>query len=456
MRSLPIADIQRFVHERFPKFGLNKQKEIVRLLAEIAGRDRCGFDAILQDHHYEQKDFLSIKTFLLKKRFPRLTAAERASVTYLPCDFLKLEQPIKEAPDQDTPFQPKNIYVEKSVSGCGLAKRFSEFFPEARVSEIDRYKDFVSRQPEFGLHDYNQRLDNVFIIREQFDFFQECPCSAGASSCGYHIMNAGFGCGYDCEYCFLQGYTNAPGILFPGNLDEFFSRFRDYYRPGMRLGTGQFTDSLMFDHITRFSSELVGFFRHFPDIVFEFKTKSDNVEHLLKTPASPNIQISWTLNPEPVVASVEHKTASLQKRLDAAVRCAAAGFRVGFHFDPIVIYDGWRKDYGSLVNKIFDLIPSERIGWISLGGLRMTKTLRQVIEARFPHGLVLNCEQIMEEDGKIRYPLRQRRDIYRMMIEQIKSAGYRGELYLCMEDPVLIRELGITSFGCGRAVPCTG
>ena len=214
MRSLPIADIQRFVHERFPKFGLNKQKEIVRLLAEIAGRDRCGFDAILQDHHYEQKDFLSIKTFLLKKRFPRLTAAERASVTYLPCDFLKLEQPIKEAPDQDTPFQPKNIYVEKSVSGCGLAKRFSEFFPEARVSEIDRYKDFVSRQPEFGLHDYNQRLDNVFIIREQFDFFQECPCSAGASSCGYHIMNAGSVADMIVNIAFCRATRTRRGSFF--------------------------------------------------------------------------------------------------------------------------------------------------------------------------------------------------------------------------------------------------
>ncbi|HSA31667.1 MAG TPA: hypothetical protein P5160_07705, partial [Candidatus Omnitrophota bacterium] len=399
MRSSTTAEIRQFVQERFPQFGLNKQKEIVRLLAEIDRRDHCGFDAILLERHYEQKDFLAIKSFLLKRRFPTLTATERASVTYLPCDFLKVQQPGPEAPGEGALFQPKNIYVEKSVSDCGLAERLSCAFPEARVSEIDRYKDFVSRQPEFDLREYNQRLDNVFIIREQFDFFQECPCSAGASSCGYHIMNAGFGCGYDCEYCFLQGYTNAPGILFPGNLDEFFSRFREYYRPGMRLGTGQFTDSLMFDHITRFSSELVGFFRQFPDVVFEFKTKSCNIEHLLRSPASPNIQVSWTLNPERIISSVEHKTASLQERLDAAVQCAKAGFRVGFHFDPIIIYDGWQKEYGELIKEVFNSISVEGIGWISLGGLRMTKTLRQVIEARFPHGLLLNAEQIMETDG---------------------------------------------------------
>lgn len=110
--------------------------------------------------------------------------------------------------------------------------------------------------------------ENVFIIREQFDFFQPCPCAPGARSCGYHIMNAGFGCGYDCAYCFLQGYINAPGLVFPGNLDDFFTQFKACDRPGMRIGSGQFTDSLLFDHITGFSSELIRFFRDFPDVYF--------------------------------------------------------------------------------------------------------------------------------------------------------------------------------------------
>lgn len=182
--------------------------------------------------------------------------------------------------------------------------------------------------------------------------------------------------------------------------------------------------------------------------IFEFKTKSRNVDSLIKNPASPNIQISWTVNPDPVIHDVELGTASLNERLEAAVRCVQAGFRVGFHFDPIIFYDGWESDYRAVIERIFDKIPADRIGWISLGCLRMTKMLRQVIEARFPQSMILDAEQILEKDGKIRYPLRVRKSIYRSMIDAIRAHGYTGELYLCMEDPDLSRKFGISPFGC--------
>ncbi len=41
----------------------------------------------------------------------------------------------------------------------------------------------------------------------------------------------------------------------------------------------------------------------------------------------------------------EHGTASLSERLLAARRCQDAGYRLGFHFDPIVEYPNWEDDY---------------------------------------------------------------------------------------------------------------
>ncbi len=446
LRPLPVEAVQKFISETFKNFGLNKQKEIVRLLVEISRREKCDFKLLLQDAHYRQKDFFTIKNFLLARRFPSLNPEERASAQYLQCDFLGAGQEAAALRGSFQVFNPRNIYVEKEMSGCGLARRFSEHFPNAQLQTIEHYRDFVSGQT-FDCVEYNQRLKNVFILKEMFDFFQPCPCSPGALSCGYHIMNAGFGCGYECAYCFLQGYANAPGILFPGNLEEFFGRFKTYVRPGLRLGTGQFTDSLLFDHITHFSSAIIEFFRQFPDVIFEFKTKSSNIEQLLKAPAAENIQISWTLNPQNMIDQAEFGTASLSERLGAARRCAEAGFRVGFHFDPMIIYDGWQEDYGSIIERIFENIPGPQIGWISLGCLRMTKVLRQTIEARFPDVMILNAEQVLEKDGKIRYPLRIRKILYRFMLEKIRAQGYQGEVYLCMDNAALSRELGIVPFG---------
>jgi spore photoproduct lyase len=42
------------------------------------------------------------------------------------------------------------------------------------------------------------------------------------------------------------------------------------------------------------------------------------------------------MNPQQVIDLDEHGTASLSERLLAARRCQNAGYRLGFHFDPIV------------------------------------------------------------------------------------------------------------------------
>jgi spore photoproduct lyase len=46
--------------------------------------------------------------------------------------------------------------------------------------------------------------------------------------------------------------------------------------------------------------------------------------------------ISWSLNPERVIHSEEHKSASLAERISAARQCQEWGYPVGFHFEEIV------------------------------------------------------------------------------------------------------------------------
>jgi len=124
------------------------------------------------------------------------------------------------------------------------------------------------------------------VIKESFDFFRLCPCTPHAYGCGYHIANLGMGCPMECTYCYLQDYTNAPGIAFPANLDDFFDAFKNYEHD-IRLGSGEFTDSLVFDNLTEYSPQIIDFFRQYPNARFEFKTKTNNIDLILKAnPAS--------------------------------------------------------------------------------------------------------------------------------------------------------------------------
>ena len=62
-----IKSIDRYLADNFPRLGINKRREIKRLLFEIAKRDNLKIEDILDK---KISSFAQIKTLLLKKRYP--------------------------------------------------------------------------------------------------------------------------------------------------------------------------------------------------------------------------------------------------------------------------------------------------------------------------------------------------------------------------------------------------
>jgi len=442
-----INGIKKYVNFSFSRFGVNKKREIVRLTYEIAKREKISFSSVLKN--LKGKDFVSIKEILLHRRFPDSYTKEYPARFYLP----KLEiNPANKVNLVRKPLgfsngvkisrpalYPKNIYIEDMAKDSYMACRLKELFPAANFKQINSLKDYLKCK-SFSLKDYNQRQDNFFVIKERYDFLKKCPCTARAVSCGYNILNIGFGCVYECNYCFLQEYQNSPGIIIPANLDDFFLRLKKIkkHSPGIfgfrRIGSGEFTDSLSLDWITGFSCQIIDFFKKLPKMFFEFKTKSNNIQNILNSKPQKNIVISWSLNPKKVIAENEFYTATLQERISAAVACASAGFKVGFHFDPVIYYAGWQKDYEKTVNFTFDNIKENYIAWISLGTLRFKPSLKKIIENRFPENRILNEELVLGFDGKMRYPDYLRVEMYRDMLGWIRKRSKKPSVYLCMEE----------------------
>ena len=105
-------------------------------------------------------------------------------------------------------------------------------------------------------------------------------------------------------------------------------------------------------------------------------------------------------------------TASLTARLKAAERAVAAGFRVAFHFDPLIYFPGWEEAYRRAVARLGEAVPSGAIAWISLGALRFLPPLRRIILDRFPQSRLAAQEMVTAPDGKLRYFKSLRIDIY--------------------------------------------
>ncbi len=236
-------------------FGVNKKREIARLVYEISKREGILPEEVIKEIVSKHAPFARVKENLLRRRFPDSYSKSVSFRIHLP----KLELPEKEIARVSRKFYPKKIYFEKQAENSSVLLNFKNRFPKADLVGMGSLKEFMDRNRGFDIEAYNRRKENVFLIRQSSDYFKKCPCTKEAVSCGYHVFNLGFGCIFDCTYCFLQEYTNIPGIVFPVNLEDYFGSFAKYKRKGMRLGTGEFSDSLMLDDITGYSSPIVAF-----------------------------------------------------------------------------------------------------------------------------------------------------------------------------------------------------
>lgn len=426
------------IESYFPGFKINKKQEIERLIYEISKRDRISSKKIIKS--LIPGNFDTVKRQLLKKRYPYSSLHNEINKPYLPKFSISPDMAFN---IKKSKFSPKRILVERAVKSSYLTDNFKKSFPHALIIEIEslkKYKKFCKNP------DYNKRRETIIITEERYDFFKKCPCTKGSIYCGYHIFNLGFGCISDCTYCFLQEYTNSLGIIFPVNIESFFEKFKEYKRPGMRIGTGEFSDSLMLDHITEYSPQITGFFRNYPDVVFEFKTKSSNIENLLKVKHAGNIVVSWSLNPQRTIDKNEFLTANLQKRLRSAERCAKAGYKIGFHFDPIIYSKAWEKEYKDVIDNIFCYVKPKDIAWISLGTFRFKPELKPIIENRFPSNEILDEELLLGFDNKLRYPDGIRQKIYSSLLKSLKKHSKKLHIYLCMEESSMWNDLRMNPY----------
>jgi len=447
--------ILELLRESVPvKFGVNKENELTRLAYEICLRDNVSpetlFDEIGMRGLVEQGRgglFHNVKRRLLWKRYPLFRSGDDPG--FLP---LKISEDDKEYPAWNGTLAPDTIFVEKSEKNKEWTKRFLEKFPGAGITEINSFKEGVNSLPRPAQAElYNNRHDKIFLIRNKDAFIKICPCTKGYKRCGYWILNTGFGCPIDCSYCFLQSYSNSPGLILPSNIEEYtgyIERFDKEVKVKTRIGTGEFTDSLALDKYTGYTDTLIPVFKKTKNLVLELKTKVTEIDHIFRYQPGENVVISWSMNTPDMAERYEKGSSSVEERVKAAERAVRAGYKTGFHFDPVIYSQGWEEEYRSVIDMMFSSGEiRENTVWISIGTLRYMPDLKQVAEQRFGDNLLYYTGDFFQDtDGKLRYPRELRTDIYKKMAGWIKAYSSSCWVYLCMEPGDLWREAGLRSW----------
>jgi len=335
------------------------------------------------------------------------------------------------------PFKPEEVIVEQGSEQSPIWHNLRHALADVpfRVVESGSLLSVRAASTNDGFGDAKRRL---YLTKHKGDFFKKCPGSEGQVCCNYFVINFASNCPMDCSYCYLQEYLsgNAELKVFSnvGDLideaDRTLSKHRNVF---FRIGTGEITDSLALEPYTGMVGELIPYFAEQPNVLLELKTKSDCVDSLLRFDPKGRIVVAWSMNPQKVIDRDEHFTASLKERLGAARRCQEAGYRLGFHFDPMIEYPGWETDYQAMIEEIFLTIDWRRLAWVSMGVLRDTPGLKRAMRERFPQTQLLTGEQVLCPDGKLRYFQPLRVTMYRKMVQWMRGVAPTVKIYLCME-----------------------
>lgn len=268
------------------------------------------------------------------------------------------------------------LYIEEEIREHPKVLALLEKFSHLPRIFCERYGEVFNRKGQ------NFRLQkegfSLILAKKHDNFLLKIPSGYGISN-EQNVENYYFShmlnCMYDCRYCFLQGMYRSAHIVLFVNYEDFaeaiVTKVRTTSANTFYFFSGYDGDSLALDHISGFSSYFLSIFSQLSNAYLELRTKSVNIFSLLNREPIKNCVVAFSLSPQEIVKAQEHKTPSLEKRLEAAQKLSQKGYLLGLRFDPLIYFPDFKKIYTAFFTEIFTKIPLFSIHSISLGPFRL-------------------------------------------------------------------------------------
>ncbi len=328
-----------------------------------------------------------------------------------------------------------NMWDEGSIiTYCGENPNKKAFMKSLRTA-YENVKNRPNSYEDFSLKNVASEQKFTFHVEDKESLgLGMCPvASPKTRCCNLLTLDAVESCGFDCSYCSIQSFYNQNKITFDGKFADKLLNLNLDPNKTYHIGTGQSSDSLMFGNREGVLDALMDFARSNPNVLLEFKTKSDNIKYLLENELPKNILITFSINTQIIIDNEEHLSASLDKRIRSARRLADKGVKVGFHFHPIVQYENYLSDYGDIYARLIKEFKVDEVALVSFGTLTFIKpVIKQLRERGFKSKIL----QMPFEDasGKASYPLAIKKEMFTHAYKSFEPWHKKVFFYMCMED----------------------
>jgi len=328
------------------------------------------------------------------------------------------------------------IYLEEAVSQHPHAREVINRFPKATVIPCENYKEI------FNPGGQNFRLQknkpSLILAQKTGRFALPIPESYGIGGKHNFYFSHMLNCIYDCRYCFLQGmYPSAHYVLFI-NFEDFLAdinakSIQCVPEPSWFF-SGYDCDSLALDQISNFVPSFLPYFKDNPLAHLELRTKSVNVQSILKHEPLANIITAFSFTPDELGKQIEKGVPTVSSRIKAMQKLTQAGWSVGLRFDPIIDCEDFDKRYSKLFQDIFSQIPTDKIHSVSLGAFRMPASFFKKMEKLHPEEKLF-AGQLVNHQGTIGYKVEieeQRKETCKDLL--LRHIG-KEKLFTCETTP---------------------
>ncbi|MGL5348158.1 MAG: spore photoproduct lyase [Peptostreptococcaceae bacterium] len=300
-------------------------------------------------------------------------------------------------------FKPKRIIFEKGTLETRLGKHiYNEFRTDENVELIRLTSNKVkSNIPGENLYEQYRSGKETLVVGKRTSLkFQTCKPSAN------YQLPLVTGCMGRCEYCYLNTQLgDKPFVKVFVNIDDVLNQAKKYIeerKPDLTIFEGAATsDPVPVEPYTHSLKKTIEFFAKEELGRFRFVTKYNDVDSLLDIEHNNHTEIRFSINTPKIIDTYEHHTASAHKRIEAAAKVAAAGYKIGFIIAPVFLYDNWKEDYRDLIKHIKEKLPkeaSDQVLFEVISHRYTTKAKNRILEI-FPETTL----PMADEDRKFKY-----------------------------------------------------
>lgn len=326
------------------------------------------------------------------------------------------------------------IYVENAIREDERTVNIIRRFPKSRVINIERYTEVFNPKAQ----NFRAQKNNPALILASRHGNLVLPAPPDYNIGGQHnyyfshMMN----CIYDCRYCFLQGmYASANYVVFV-NYDDFFSSIettaKQHSAPSWFF-SGYDCDSLALEPVTEFVDETLKFFASKPTAFLELRTKSTQIRSLLKHRPLTNCVVAYSFTPSAIQKAVEHKTPSVEKRIQALEKLQSQGWKIGLRFDPLIRAQNFRELYTEMFDNIFNRLDCDSIHSVSLGPFRLPRPFFKKLINLYPDEPML-ADRFENRENMVSYPAQEESDMINWCSEQILENVSADQFFPCVDS----------------------